>query len=126
MIATRAASSYFYLPIEDETAPVTDEDEQIPAHSRHIDSKAASEPESSDYDSLLPLTSRHHGNKMGATGHEPAIAQILAQDDFYAILGLARGTTDALALRRAYLARTKMCHPEYAYLLLHSPLSMLS
>ena len=112
----RAASNYFYLPIEDEGAP-TDEDDQIPAHSRHIDSKSAYEPEpSSPCDSPPPPVDRHHGNGPGATGHEPehepVIAQILAQDDLYAVLGLARGSADASELRRAYLARTKMCHPE--------------
>ncbi|KZV65551.1 DnaJ-domain-containing protein [Peniophora sp. CONT] len=110
-----SASNYFYLPIEDESTPL-DEDDQIPAQNRHIDSKAAYELDPSSPCDSPPLpssefTAKHHGNG-NTNAHEPAIAQILAQSDLYAVLGLAHGTTDAHALRRAYLARTKMCHPD--------------
>jgi hypothetical protein len=43
------------------------------------------------------------------------IAEILEQKDLYKILGLSRETaSDKMELRRAYLSRSRACHPEYA------------
>jgi len=42
-----------------------------------------------------------------------AIDSILAQEDLYHVLGLQNSVKlDQLALRRAYLARSRLCHPE--------------
>ena len=41
------------------------------------------------------------------------IEEVLAQEDLYAILGVPHNDNlDKMELRRAYLARSKACHPE--------------
>ena len=41
------------------------------------------------------------------------IKEILAEDDLYKVLGINRASpADRLTLRRAYLSRSKSCHPE--------------
>jgi hypothetical protein len=49
-----------------------------------------------------------------ATERETVMAQILKENqDLYRVLGVERSSLhDKMALRRAYLARSKVCHPE--------------
>ncbi|KAI0048966.1 DnaJ-domain-containing protein, partial [Auriscalpium vulgare] len=103
------ASTYFYLPIDDgEESPTPP-----PPHTNPI-----------SWDPDLPLgdfldrsaSATPGGNGAGAprrTRREQAIADILAQTDLYNILGVSRNDTlDKMELRRAYLARSKACHPD--------------
>ena len=42
------------------------------------------------------------------------ICEVLSTNDFYHILGITRAPAiDRLTLRRAYLSRSKACHPEF-------------
>jgi curved DNA-binding protein CbpA len=48
---------------------------------------------------------------------------VLATDDLYQILGLEKtAALDKMSLRRAYLSRSKACHPECVFL----PASLVS
>jgi hypothetical protein len=114
------ASSYFYLPIEDE-----DEEDNLGCvsttcalpwvqdrpTSRELDesdftwSSASSSSSSLITDFEAPL---QESSKLAV------IQEILTQNDLYEILGVSRkAALDRLALRRAYLSRSKACHPEW-------------
>ncbi|KZT73481.1 DnaJ-domain-containing protein [Daedalea quercina L-15889] len=107
-----SATSYFHLPIE--------EDEVDFPTSRHIAwTPSADSTDSDDSDSgtpSAPSTSAASSSRSKLKGNpkEKAIIQeILAQNDLYRILGVQRNSRmDKMALRRAYLARSKACHPD--------------
>lgn len=76
------ASTYFYLPVDEE------EDQDIQNYER----KYLTWP--SDRDNSV-------------------VKSVLSTDDLYQILGVSRQPTlDKISLRRAYLSRSKECHPE--------------
>jgi hypothetical protein len=51
-----------------------------------------------------------------------ALEHVLSHDDLYDVLGLVKAThLDKLALRRAYLSRSRSCHPEQVYTILTLP-----
>ncbi|KAI0067362.1 DnaJ-domain-containing protein [Artomyces pyxidatus] len=101
-----SASDYFYLPIDDDEPSTT-----VPPHAKHI---------SWDYDQGLPDTTGDRAPNAGPGGSSQrrsrraqAIADILAQTDLYNILGVSRSDKlDTMDLRRAYLSRSKACHPD--------------
>ncbi|KAF8501429.1 DnaJ-domain-containing protein [Russula emetica] len=104
------ASAYFYLPIDDE--PHQDGSSTPSSYKRSL-SWDGSEESSTDHsdDSFTrpasPITpgSRHRRRQ--------EIADILEQKDLYNILGLSRTPSpDKMELRRAYLSRSRACHPD--------------
>ncbi|EPS97251.1 hypothetical protein FOMPIDRAFT_1032027 [Fomitopsis schrenkii] len=108
-----SATSYFHLPIEEDK----DSEEEFPT-SRHIAwTPSAESTDSEDSDLGVPPTSlalppnrsearRNHKDRA-------IIHEILSENDLYRILGIPRGPrTDKMALRRAYLSRSKACHPD--------------
>ncbi|KAJ7903699.1 hypothetical protein B0H14DRAFT_2666001 [Mycena olivaceomarginata] len=103
--ALSTASTYFHLPINEE------EDKDINEYQRKYitwtaDSSApsSSSPSSTQSSHYLPSAERTQ-----------ALNDVLANDDLYAILGVSKSDNlDKLALRRAYLARSRACHPECA------------
>ncbi|KAH9930152.1 DnaJ-domain-containing protein [Fomitopsis serialis] len=109
-----SASSYFHLPIEE------DEDEDFPTASRHIAwSPSTDSTDSDDSDSgplSIPSTSSTSfaRSQLKTNRKEKAVIQeILSQNDLYHILGVKRTSrTDKMTLRRAYLTRSKACHPD--------------
>ena len=119
------ASSYFYLPIDEDT-----EDEHRTPR-RHIswlssdltegeDSSFYSTSSSSSSSSIhedYNLPSSSTSATFPSAAHPPksraVIKEILAEDDLYKVLGINRASpADRLTLRRAYLSRSKSCHPE--------------
>jgi hypothetical protein len=104
------ASAYFHtgIPVHEQ------EDAEIDSHQRKcLTWMAESQGESSFSSSTSPSTSRFppcepHPN---AT---VILNQVLENDNLYDILGVSRSATlDRLTLRRAYLSRSRACHPEY-------------
>jgi len=107
------ASAYFYLPIDDE--PHHNNASTPSSYTRSL-SWSGSEESSTDHsdDSFTrpasPVTpgSRHR--------RQQEIADILEQKDLYNILGLSRTPApDKMELRRAYLSRSRACHPECVF-----------
>jgi len=114
------ASAYFYLPIDDESHQ---DDPSTPSSYTRSLSWDGSEESSTDHsdDSFTrpasPITrgSRHR--------RQQEIADILEQKDLYNILGLSHTPApDKMELRRAYLSRSRACHPECVFdsFVLHS------
>lgn len=102
-----SASDYFYLPIDDEQV----EEEPLPPHSKHI--QWDEDQDSSRSSSCSSSSSHAKPSKQRQRQRRAAIAEILAQNDLYKILGVQRGQNlDKMELRRAYIARSKACHPD--------------
>jgi len=110
------ASAFFHLPIDDEphlSEPSTSTISHSNARSLSWTNAAESSAGYSDDTptrSLSPASSRsRHRNQ--------EISDILEQKDLYNILGLSRAAaSDKMELRRAYLSRSRACHPEYVFI----------
>lgn len=101
------AYSFFHLPV------LVDEDkiaQDIPIHPKHIawsPEPCSSAQEQKYCDSLKSSTS-------DGSFHTSEMLQVLSSDDLYYILGIPRSPTiDKVTIRRAYLSRSRACHPEY-------------
>jgi len=108
-----AASEYFYLPIDDEfhiEEPSTSTLSHSYTRSLRWDSPEESSTDHSDDSPTRPsspITSRSRHRR------QQEITDILEQKDLYNILGLSRtAASDKMELRRAYLSRSRACHPE--------------
>ncbi|KAG9224804.1 hypothetical protein CCMSSC00406_0002045 [Pleurotus cornucopiae] len=93
-----SASSYFYLPVdEDEDLESTDDKSLIQASSSKSNRRAPPHPKT----------------ETKAPHQDPIIADILSSDDLYRVLGVERtAKLDTVSLRRAYLRRSRACHPD--------------
>lgn len=117
------ASSYFYLPIDEDS----ENDHRAPR--RHISwpSPDSTDSEDSSFSSTSTSSSSSLHEEYNlpssstsatfpsahATKSRAVIKEILAEDDLYKVLGISRSSpADRLTLRRAYLSRSKSCHPE--------------
>ena len=122
----RTASTLFHLPIEEDE----DDDDFLPPNTKHISwvspdttlvdfdpSPSSSIPSShSPYSSQPGPSKPPHSNNHSPSKSKALINEILAHEDCYAVLGISRSTRiDKLTLRRAYLARSKACHPECVF-----------
>ncbi|KAL1949810.1 hypothetical protein VTO73DRAFT_8691 [Trametes versicolor] len=119
-----SASTYFHLPIDE------DDDESSaapPYRTKHLpwlspegtDSDDSDDASSAPSGSSTPTASTSSPPQTRAGPAPPpkrskaVINEILAQEDCYAVLGLSRSSrTDRASLRRAYLSRSKACHPD--------------
>ncbi|KAF5382108.1 hypothetical protein D9615_004236 [Tricholomella constricta] len=102
--ALSTASTYFYLPIDEE------QDADIESYERKYLTWVA-EPSGSST-AALPPSSPH---KNSASDHDKAkiVRQILEINNLYDILGVEKSPTlDRMTLRRAYLSRSRACHPD--------------
>ena len=91
------ASTYFYLPFDEE------EDKVIQNYQRKYLTWVA---EPSD-----PSTSFPHRDT--DERDDSVVKIVVSNDDLYKILGVSKQLTlDKMSLRRAYLSRSKACHPE--------------
>lgn len=99
------ASTYFHLPVDEQ------EDKEINGYQRKYitwdgDLSAGSSSTPSIPTPPPPLPSK---------ARPPALDEVLANEDLYGILGVSKSDNlDKSTLRRAYLLRSKACHPEYA------------
>lgn len=107
------ASGFFYLPIDDEhhlEEPSTSTLSHSYTRSLLWDGSEESSTDHSDDSPTRPSSpttprSRHR--------RQQEITDILEQKDLYNILGLSRAAaSDKMELRRAYLSRSRACHPE--------------
>ena len=109
------ASSYFHLPIEEDDA-LLDDDFISPSAKRiswRPSNPSQSDPSTSSFPPSSPAFGPSKPREGPSTPNRTVINDILAQEDCYAVLGLSRAPRiDKLTLRRAYLARSKACHPE--------------
>ncbi|KAI0784461.1 hypothetical protein C8Q75DRAFT_809950 [Abortiporus biennis] len=115
-----SASSYFYLPIEedfDETDYRGTKHISWSSSSDTLDSDDSEENLSFDSSTISHTSSSPEYNASKSSSRPPksraVIKEVLAQEDLYKILGVSRNSRiDRLALRRAYLTRSKACHPD--------------
>ncbi|KAF7312154.1 J domain-containing protein [Mycena indigotica] len=99
--AFSTASTYFHLPVDEQ------EDQDIAQYYRKriTYSSPAYSTASPDFVSL-PSTAP-------STHRDAVLDAIIATDDLYAILGVSKADKlDKLSLRRAYLKRSRACHPD--------------
>ncbi|KAI0636190.1 DnaJ-domain-containing protein [Trametes polyzona] len=122
-----SASTYFHLPI-DEDDDLLEKDASAPPYpTKHLpwlspeatDSDDSDDASSAPSGSSTPPTSSPNPSQARAGPAPPpkrsraVINEILVQNDCYAVLGISRSSrTDRASLRRAYLARSKACHPD--------------
>ncbi|KAI0346190.1 DnaJ-domain-containing protein [Trametopsis cervina] len=113
-----SATTYFYLPVdEDNEDPDADH-----LHPKPLGWTAAGETDSLDNTYFGPSSASTSSSSLASDFGESSgssrknhavIREILAHNDLYQILGVQRkGTLDRLSLRRAYLSRSKACHPD--------------
>ncbi|CAK5268580.1 unnamed protein product [Mycena citricolor] len=102
--ALSTASSYFYLPVDEE------EERTINDYRRkHITWSSGSTSSSTRRESPGSQSS----SRTYAGPSSAALDEVLAHDDLYSILGVSRSESlDKLTLRRAYLTRSRSCHPD--------------
>ncbi|PPR04584.1 hypothetical protein CVT24_012012 [Panaeolus cyanescens] len=102
--ALSTASTYFHLPIDEE------EDKDIENYERKYLTWIA-EPSGSSTKS--PSANSKNASHDSEDRSDAVVKSILSNNDLYEILGVSKtGTLDKMALRRAYLARSRACHPD--------------
>ncbi|KAK0193557.1 hypothetical protein F5146DRAFT_1101505 [Armillaria mellea] len=97
-------STYFHLPVDEE------EDKDIENYERRYLTWTA-EP------SGLPTTDKPYPTLHSADVPDPSrydtLKEVLENDDLYKVLGISKAAKlDKVALRRAYLSRSRACHPD--------------
>lgn len=103
--ALSTASTYFYLPIDEE------EDADIENYQRKYLTWIA-EPSGSSSSTRKPNTSSSTPSTC-SKDRTDILNAVLSSHDLYAILGVPKSASlDKMSLRRAYLARSKDCHPD--------------
>ncbi|CCM07054.1 uncharacterized protein FIBRA_09376 [Fibroporia radiculosa] len=110
-----SASTYFRLPIDEDQ--FDDEDDNVFSSTRHITWNPSGSNSSDSDDSDAPFSSSSRSSSpstnFASNSNKAVIREILSQDDLYRILGIQRAPCiDRLTLRRAYLFRSKACHPD--------------
>ncbi len=115
-----ATSYFYYLPVDDDPSEPSDPTsgcsltwplELKESESSEFSFSSASSSSSSLSSDFSPLPPPK------PTRTHAVIEEILAQNDLYLILGLSRTSDlDRLTLRRAYLSRSRACHPESVFL----------
>jgi hypothetical protein len=100
------ASSFFHLPTdgEDKTA------ENLPIHPKHI----AWSPQHRSSAQEQKCCNSSRSSTSDGRFQTPEMLQVLSSDDLYCVLGIPRSPSiDKVTIRRAYLSRSRACHPEY-------------
>ncbi|KAF8893297.1 hypothetical protein CPB85DRAFT_1330854 [Mucidula mucida] len=103
--AFSTASTYFHLPVDEE------EDKDIESYERRYITWTA---EPSGLSSSSTSNPSIHSSE---TPYDPrrykTLREVLDNDDLYKVLGIAKAThLDKSTLRRAYLSRSRACHPD--------------
>lgn len=101
-----ASTYFFHLPVDER------EDREIETYERKY-LTWVSEPGGGSDDANLADASSSHSPSV--RGKNSILDEVLSNDDLYQVLGITKSAhLDKLALRRAYLSRSRACHPEYA------------
>ncbi|KAH7928275.1 DnaJ-domain-containing protein [Leucogyrophana mollusca] len=100
-----SATTLFYLPGGDDKDP-------LPFYSRRIPwLRPPQEPPPSCETQGYRITPSHRCSEKASK--LSAMNEVLSTDDLYCILGIPRSPTiDKITIRRAYLSRSKACHPD--------------
>ncbi|KAJ7127162.1 DnaJ domain-containing protein [Mycena epipterygia] len=103
--ALSTASTYFHLPVDEQ------EDKDINAYQRkYLTWTAEPSPSSASSSSSSTPTPPP---PFPAAQRTTALQEVLAHEDLYQILGVTKSDNlDKLTLRRAYLIRSRACHPD--------------
>lgn len=105
--STTIASSFFHLRATDDEHNATD---NVPVHPKHITWSPQPYPSAEEQKSCDTFKSSPNDDIF----YTPEMLQVLSSDDLYCILGVTRSQTiDRVTIRRAYLSRSRVCHPEY-------------
>ncbi|KAJ7494590.1 hypothetical protein B0H11DRAFT_1857553 [Mycena galericulata] len=97
--ALSTASTYFHLPVDEQ------EDKDIDEYQRKYITWEPSASSSQTVPQPPPLPP--------GQPRSTALDEVLTSDDLYRILGVSKSDNlDKLTLRRAYLARSRTCHPD--------------
>ncbi|KIY44118.1 DnaJ-domain-containing protein [Fistulina hepatica ATCC 64428] len=109
--ALSTASSYFHLPVDEQ------EDQDIQSFQRRYLTWGTSIPSNADAGPSSRHASYPHPNTPCTSdvseGRDSVLQVVLSNDDLYTVLGVSRTEVlDKVALRRAYLARSRLCHPD--------------
>ncbi|KAG1725364.1 DnaJ domain-containing protein [Suillus paluster] len=100
------ASSLFYLQAVNNEDKAT---ENSPIHPKHIAWSPQPYPSAQEQKSCDVLKSSLSDDRF----YTPEMLQVLSSDDLYCILGVPRSLTiDKVTIRRAYLSRSRACHPD--------------
>ncbi|KIK62376.1 hypothetical protein GYMLUDRAFT_41807 [Collybiopsis luxurians FD-317 M1] len=105
--AFSTATTFFHLPVDEE------EDKDIQAWSRKYLTWSSSELPTPP--STYPLHPESDSEAVSRAEEErnKTVSAILENDDLYEVLGVEKSKAlDKLALRRAYLLRSRACHPD--------------
>ncbi|KAJ7713891.1 DnaJ domain-containing protein [Mycena maculata] len=101
--ALSTASTYFHLPVDEQ------EDKDIDEYQRKYITWVA-EPSASSSSSPKNPSPPPPSSPGKRT---PALDEVLSNDDLYTILGVSKSDSmDKMTLRRAYLTRSRACHPD--------------
>ncbi|KAJ7104304.1 DnaJ domain-containing protein [Mycena belliarum] len=104
--ALSTASTYFHLPVDEQ------EDKDIDEYQRKYITWTA-EPSGSSTPSSPSSSTPPQSPPFPSAQRTKALKEVLTNDDLYRILGVSKADTlDKAALRRAYLTRSRACHPD--------------
>lgn len=103
------ASTYFHLPIDE------DEDKDIENYERKYLTWVAEPSAPQNFSSTTSGQSQAQLDISAETERLETLKIVLSTNCLYEILGVPKHSSlDKITLRRAYLARSRACHPEYA------------
>ncbi|TFY73021.1 hypothetical protein EWM64_g10991, partial [Hericium alpestre] len=108
------SSDYFYLPIDDEP-PLVDTCQDASSSTQPPSRRPITWDSCANADEILSAHTNDRPSRTTAKHKERRadIDAILAENDLYKILDIAFAPQlDKLELRRAYLSRSKACHPD--------------
>lgn len=105
--ALNTASTYFHLPIDE------DEDKDIENYERKYLTWVAEPSASENLPSTSSGQSQPHSDTSSETDQPETLKTVLSTNCLYEILGVPKySSLDKITLRRAYLARSRACHPD--------------
>lgn len=83
--------------------------DNVPIHPKHIAWSSQAYPSAQKQKSCDTLKSSPSSDRF----YTQEMLQVLSSDDLYCILGVSRSPTiDKVTIRRAYLSRSRACHPD--------------
>lgn len=83
--------------------------DNVPVHPKHIAWSPQPYPSTQEQKSCDTLKSLPSDDRF----YTPEMLQVLSSDDLYCILGVPKSPTiDRVTIRRAYLSRSRACHPD--------------
>ncbi|KAF5359581.1 hypothetical protein D9756_003167 [Leucocoprinus leucothites] len=107
LLTKSAASTYFHLPIDEE------EDKDIENYERKYLTWVAEPSVSADSPSTSSSQSRPPSDLSSESERLETLKSVLSTNCLYEILGVSKDSSlDKITLRRAYLARSRACHPD--------------